>query len=73
MCAFLKVYFDHKLNREVNRIFFVYKMKLIDGEFKVNEPGKAVGYETYEINNIPKNEVMETSLFINDFYTRNYL
>lgn len=73
MCAFLKVYFDHKLNREVNRIFLVYKMNLIDGEFKINEPGKAIGYEKYDINNIPNSEVMETSLFINDFYIRNYL
>lgn len=73
MCAFLKVYFDHKLNKEVNRIFFVYKMNLIDGEFKINEPGKAIGYEKFDINNIPNDEVMETSLFINDFYIRNYL
>lgn len=72
MCALLKVYYDHKLGREVNRIFFVYKMKLLDGEFKINEPGKAVGYEKYDINNIPKDEVMETSLFINDFYIKNY-
>ena len=72
MFAFLKVYFDCKLNKEVNRIFFVYKMKLIDGELEVNEPGKAIGYEKYNINNIPEDEVMETSLFIKDFYIRNY-
>lgn len=73
MCALLKNYFDNKLGKRINRIFFVYKMKLIDGEFKINEPGKALGYEKFNINSIPKDEVMESSLFINDYYIKNYL
>lgn len=73
MCAILKNYFDNKLGQNINRIFLVYKMKLVDGEFKINEPGKALGYERYEISNIPSDEVMETSLFINKYYRENHL
>ena len=73
MCAILKKYFDGKLGEYINRIFFVYKIKLIEGEFKINEPGKAIGYEMYDINNIPSDEVMETSLFINKYYRENHL
>lgn len=73
ICAFVKNYFDNRLNELINRIFLVYKLNYIDGEFMINEPGKALGYEWYDINHIPIDEVMETSLFINNFYLKDMI
>lgn len=71
ICAFVKNYFDNRLQKQINRIFLVYKLNYVSGEFLINEPGKALGYEWYDVNKIPKDEVMETSLFINDLYLKN--
>lgn len=71
ICAFVKNYFDNRLQKQINRIFLVYKLNYIEGEFIINEPGKAISYEWYDIKNIPKDEVMETSLFINNLYLNN--
>lgn len=71
ICAFVKNYFDNRLQKQINRIFLVYKLNYIDGEFVINEPGKALSYEWYDVHDIPKDEVMETSLFINNLYLNN--
>ncbi len=71
ICAFVKNYFDNRLQKQINRIFLVYKLNYIEGEFVINEPGKALSYEWYDVYDIPKDEVMETSLFINNLYLNN--
>lgn len=68
--AFVKNYFDIRLNKFINRVFLVYKLKLVDGEFIINEPGKALGYEKYNLDSVPVDEMMETSLFIREFYLK---
>jgi ADP-ribose pyrophosphatase YjhB (NUDIX family) len=71
ICAFVKNYFDNRLDKQINRIFLVYKLNYIEGDFLINEPGKALGYEWHSVYDIPVSEVMETSLFINDLYLKN--
>ena len=71
ICAFVKNYFDNRLQKQINRIFLVYKLNYFEGEFVINEPGKALSYEWYDVHDIPKDEVMETSLFINNLYLNN--
>ena len=70
ICAFNKNYFDNRLNKQINRIFLVYKLNYIDGEFKINEPGKSLGCEWYDVNKLPLEEVMESSEFINNLYLK---
>lgn len=70
ICAFNKNYFDNRLEKQINRIFLVYKLNYIEGEFKINEPGKALGYEWYDIDKLPLEEVMESSKFINNLYLK---
>ena len=70
ICAFNKNYFDNRLQKQINRIFLVYKLNYVDGEFLINEPGKALGYEWYDVDEIPVAEVMESTLFINNLYLK---
>lgn len=68
ICAFNKNYFDIRLNKQINRIFLVYKLNYIDGQFIINEPGKALGYEWYDVKSIPMDEVMNSTILINDIF-----
>jgi 8-oxo-dGTP pyrophosphatase MutT (NUDIX family) len=61
--------YDSRSNSEVNWFFLLYKCTYIDGELKINEPGKSLGYEFYHQDELPINEVAETTLKFWEFYT----
>lgn len=60
--------FDSRSNRDVNWLFLLYKCTYISGNLKINEPGKCVGYEFYQYENLPKKEVALTTLAFWDYY-----
>lgn len=61
--------YDSRTNKDVNWFFLLYKCTYIDGELKINEPGKSLGYEFYEQDDLPVEEVAETTMKFWDFYT----
>ena len=61
--------FDSRTDSDVNWFFLLYKCTYIDGELKINEPGKSLGYEFYEQDDLPVEEVAETTMKFWNFYT----
>lgn len=61
--------YDSRTNKDVNWFFLLYKCTYIDGELKINEPGKSLGYEFYEQDDLPVEEVAETTMKFWEFYT----
>ena len=63
--------FDSRSNSYVNWLFLLYKCTYIDGELKCNEEGKALGYEFYKYDELPKDEVANTTMeFWNYYYNK---
>lgn len=61
--------YDSRTNSDVNWFFLLYKCTYIEGEMKINEPGKCLGYEFYKQGNLPIEEVASTTLKFWEFYT----
>ena len=57
--------FDIRTNKTVNWLFCIYNGLYIDGELLINDPGKCLGYEFYNKNNLPKDEMSYTSVYFN--------
>lgn len=66
--ASLVTKYDSRTDNDVNWFFLLYKCTYIDGELKINEPGKSLGYEFYKQDEFPVGEVAETTLKFWDFY-----
>lgn len=49
--------FDVRNNKEQDWIYLVYKGKLKDGELKIAEPNKCLGYERYKIGEVDEDEL----------------
>lgn len=49
--------FDDRYNKEQAWIYLVYKGILEDGELKIAEPEKCLGYERYKIGEVNENEL----------------
>ena len=63
--------FDSRSKSYVNWLFLLYKCTYIDGELKCNEEGKALGYEFYKYDELPKDEVANTTMeFWNYYYNK---
>ena len=61
--------YDSRTDRNVNWLFLLYKCTYVDGELKINEPGKCLGYEFYKMDELPIDEVAKTTL---DFWRYYY-
>ena len=61
--------YDSRTNSYVNWFFLLYKCTYIDGELLINEPGKCLGYEFYKYNELPVEEVANTTM---DFWRYYY-
>ena len=61
--------YDSRSDSNVNWFFLLYKCTYIDGELKINEPGKSLGYEFYKQEELPVNEVALTTMRFWEYYT----
>ena len=61
--------YDSRTDSDVNWFFLLYKCTYIGGELKINEPGKCLGYEFYKQDELPVEEVADTTLKFWEFYT----
>lgn len=61
--------YDSRTDSDINWFFLLYRCTYIDGELKINEPGKSLGYEFYKQDEIPVEEVANTTLKFWEFYT----
>ncbi len=68
VCCFLCCKYDSRSKKEVNWLFWVYKCRYIDGNLLFNEPGKCLGYEFYKYNELPRNEMLDTTKEFWDYY-----
>lgn len=70
--CFLQKKYEPRSKCDVNWLFMVYKCNYIDGELLINENGKCLGYELFDINNLPKSEMLETTKSFWDFYLKTF-
>ena len=61
--------YDSRSDSNVNWFFLLYKCTYIDGELKINEPGKSLGYEFYKQDELPVDEVALTTMKFWEYYT----
>ncbi len=61
--------YDSRSDSNVNWFFILYKCTYIDGELKINEPGKSLGYEFYKQDELPVDEVALTTMKFWEYYT----
>ena len=54
--------YDSRTDKNVNWLFLLYKCTYIDGELSIKEPGKCLGYEFYEQDELPVDEVAQTTM-----------
>lgn len=66
--ASLVTKYDSRTNKDVNWLFLLYKCTYIDGELKINEPGKCLGYEFYKKEELPIKEVANTTIEFWNYY-----
>ncbi len=55
------VTFDNRYNKQQAWIYILYKGNLKNGELKVAEPDKCLGYERYKIGEVDENELSNGS------------
>lgn len=60
--------YDTRSDSYVNWLFFLYKCTYIDGELKINEPGKCLGYEFYHYDELPINDIAKTTFDFWEYY-----
>ena len=61
--------YDSRIDSDVNWFFLLYKCTYIDGDLKINEPGKSLGYEFYKQDELPVDEVALTTMKFWEYYT----
>ncbi len=64
--------YDSRTGRNVNWLFFNYKCIYEDGEIKINEPGKSLGYECFNLDKLPEDEMLDTTKFFLDYYKNRF-
>lgn len=60
--------YDSRTDSYVNWLFLLYECAYVSGEFLCNEEGKALGYEKYKYDNLPKEEVALSTLSFWEYY-----
>jgi len=65
----LKTKFDPRRGENVNWLFLVYKCLYVDGELLINEEGKCLGYEFFAVNELPLEEMLDTTKYFWNIYT----
>ncbi len=68
----LKRKYDRRTDKEVNWLFLLYKCTYEEGELLTNEPGKCLGYEFYKYENLPREEMLETTKYFWDYYYKRF-
>lgn len=68
--SFLFTRFDIRTNKDVNWLFFVYKGTIINGELKINEPGKSLGYEYVNYENFDNLNIASSTKIFWDYYMK---
>lgn len=62
--CFKETKFDTRLEKEVNWLFIVYEGIYLKGALEVKEKDKCLGYELYNYENLPINELSESCLVL---------
>lgn len=68
----LQTKFDSRTGKDVNWLFLLYKCTYEAGELKCNEEGKSLGYEVYGKENLPYEEMLDTTKYFWDYYNNGY-
>lgn len=64
--------YDSRTGKDVNWLFLLYNCTYKSGELKCNEEGKSLGYETYGKNEMPYDEMLETTKYFWNYYNNDY-
>ncbi len=68
----LQTKYDPRTKKDVNWLFLLYKCTYVSGKLECNEEGKSLGYEVYDINELPRSEMLETTRYFWDYYKDGY-
>lgn len=66
--CFLNSKYDKRVQQTIHWLFFVYKVTYEGGDLLIQEPGKCLGYEFYFYEDLPKEEVTESSFYYWNYY-----
>lgn len=64
--------FDERYNKEQYWIYLLYKGRLKNGELKIAEPNKNLGYERYKIGEVDENELSDGSKELYKIISKKY-
>lgn len=65
---FLNTKYDLRTNQVLNWLFVLYESFYEGGELEIAEPEKCDGYEFYTYDELPMNEMSESSKVFNEYY-----
>lgn len=63
--AVLETKYDIRTNSDVNWLFCLFNCKYLGGNLLINEEGKCLGYEFYNKNDLPLDQMSATSIYFN--------
>jgi len=66
--GFLNTKHDNRIDEDINWLFMVYKCNYIDGELKIKEKGKCLGYEFIDRDELNRNDIALSTKYYWDFY-----
>lgn len=64
--------FNERYNKEEAWVYLVYKGSLKDGELKITEPHKNLGYERYKIGEVDENELSNGAIELYEIVQEKY-
>ncbi len=70
--GFLHTKYDSRSGKDVNWLFLLYKCTYISGQLQCKEKGKSLEYVFYKKDNLPLNEMLETTQYFCNYYFLNY-
>lgn len=64
--------YDSRTGKDVNWLFLLYQCTYVNGELRCNEEGKSLGYEVYGKDDLPYDEMLDTTKYFWDYYNNGY-
>lgn len=64
--------YDSRTGKDVNWLFLLYKCTYVSGEIRCNEEGKSLGYEYYGKNEMPYDEMLDTTKYFWNYYVNGF-
>ena len=65
---FLCTKYDLRTEKVISWLFILFESFYIDGKLEITEPGKCEGYEVFDLNELPWDQMSKSSIAFNKYY-----